>query len=596
MALRKTISFLIVVLLMLALVPETSASSFPALDLAYGVEISVEDVEKREDPTYGRISPEYDSNGKFTYFDFHVTATKATSGTRYRTPQMWIKIGNYPRFYFDTAALSNWQPQGDGAGQAVRVKIDDILDYIIRSDPSINDKNEASAVLFSNDKISIGFKVETYNASTGATIGGPVEEKAAAMNLLQNSGFSAQHIQDVGKYFQDLPLLIPRVTASYYLVEEHAGSWGIEYQDKKYTWLKNITHDFRQAPGFGHSVTMDYIPSGKENLFSGYTFLCSGVTYPPDQTTVKITGETSRTDTPTREQPGINIRFYFIKEDLPDFAVTELDPGTEETEPGEKYTGTVVYQLKDTVKEPVKADITLTHNSYPIINKTEIIFQPGIPQEYTFNWSGQESDSTIRAEIWPTEPANLEKEQRDAYPDDNIMEIKVPRAGFKLTMLVSGNGKTEPPEGEHIYPAGERIELSATPDQGWKFVRWEGDASGTDPNTHIVMDRDKKVRAVFERVSHTLTIRANPNIGGTTNPAPGVHKYKHGETVNIKATANQDWKFVRWTGNASGTNPSTNVLMDRDKVVIAQFEQDFPAPMDPGDPKGIGEPILQPKP
>jgi len=36
--------------------------------------------------------------------------------------------------------------------------------------------------------------------------------------------------------------------------------------------------------------------------------------------------------------------------------------------------------------------------------------------------------------------------------------------------------------------------------------------------------------------------------------------------------------------------------MDRDKVVIAQFEQDFPAPMDPGDPKGIGEPILQPKP
>lgn len=289
------------------------------------------------------------------------------------------------------------------------------------------------------------------------------------------------------------------------------------------------------------------------------------------------------------------IYWYGARKALPDFEAVSLVPGTEETTPGVAYTGKVVYELKDTYGEPVNAGITLTHNGFSIINEVRE-FEPGLPQEFEFNWTGQAADSLFRAEIWPTEPSDQPKESRDAEPEDNVVEVIVKRAGYKLTVLKTGEGTITPPEGEYLYPANEQVDLSATPAPGWKFVRWEGDVSGTNPNTHIVMDRDKKIRAVFDKVMHTLTIRANPDIGGTTNPAPGVYKYKHGETVNIKATANQDWKFVRWTGNASGTNPSTNVLMDRDKVVIAQFEQDFLAPMDPGDPGGVGPPGLLPKP
>ena len=159
-------------------------------------------------------------------------------------------------------------------------------------------------------------------------------------------------------------------------------------------------------------------------------------------------------------------------------------------------------------------------------------------------------------------------------------------------MLKTGQGTTTPAEGTHIYPANERVELSAFPDPGWEFVRWEGDVSGTNPKAQVVMDSDKKVRAVFEKARHTLTIKVSPSMGGTTNPAPGVHSYAHGTDVSVKAIANEYWEFSHWSANAEGTNPNINVLIDRDKVIVAHFKQDVPEPSKPGDPGGMGDPKL----
>jgi len=423
--LKKAVSFLLAVSLILALVPKISASFFPRLNLVFSPEIPVEEVE--EDPAYGRIRLHYnDIDGKLQYFDFFVTATRAVTGTRYKTPIMWIKVGNYPKFYFDASDLASWRPIAGSAGQAVRVPVEEILNYIIRTDPSVNDIQEAKGVLFSYDRFSLGFKVEVYNASTGAVLGS-TEEKEQAIQMLRSFGFGEAHIKDVEKMFQDLPLLIPRVTASYYEVKEHSGSWGIEYQGKRYEWVRNITFDFFQLPGFGESATVRHMPAGKESLFSGLEFLCSGVAYPPDQTTVNITGETSKTVTPTREQSGINVRFYFVKKDLPDFAVTSLNPGTNETEPNQAYTGTVSYVLKPGYKEPVEARLVLTHNGWPLktpegqeIDGQRLTFNPGETKTFSFRYTGQEGNSTLRAEIWPVQGD-------DANPDDNVREITVPR-------------------------------------------------------------------------------------------------------------------------------------------------------------------------
>ena len=69
-----------------------------------------------------------------------------------------------------------------------------------------------------------------------------------------------------------------------------------------------------------------------------------------------------------------------------------------------------------------------------------------------------------------------------------------------------------------------------------------------------------------------LTINVNPAEGGVTDPDGG-GVYKHGKTVKIKATPNDDFLFENWSGDASGENMETSVVMDSNKEVVANFKE-----------------------
>lgn len=73
--------------------------------------------------------------------------------------------------------------------------------------------------------------------------------------------------------------------------------------------------------------------------------------------------------------------------------------------------------------------------------------------------------------------------------------------GQILTVLQVGDGtftydplKTDPDLG---YDLDEEVTLTAVPADGWEFVEWSGDASGTEPSVIIFMDSDKEVTATF---------------------------------------------------------------------------------------------------
>ncbi|HNT88021.1 MAG TPA: hypothetical protein PKL84_09160, partial [Candidatus Hydrogenedentes bacterium] len=71
--------------------------------------------------------------------------------------------------------------------------------------------------------------------------------------------------------------------------------------------------------------------------------------------------------------------------------------------------------------------------------------------------------------------------------------------------------------------------------------------------------------------TYTLTINV---VGtGTTWPEPGTYPYAQGETAGISAQTipNSGYAFSHWEGNASGTNPNVQVVMDSDKTVTAVF-------------------------
>ena len=71
---------------------------------------------------------------------------------------------------------------------------------------------------------------------------------------------------------------------------------------------------------------------------------------------------------------------------------------------------------------------------------------------------------------------------------------------WDLVIAVSGSGTTDPAAGAYQYPDGTVVSLTAIPDSGASFTRWEGDLGSADPfsaSINLVMDASRSVVAVF---------------------------------------------------------------------------------------------------
>ncbi|RLF51769.1 MAG: hypothetical protein DRN11_02205, partial [Thermoplasmata archaeon] len=71
---------------------------------------------------------------------------------------------------------------------------------------------------------------------------------------------------------------------------------------------------------------------------------------------------------------------------------------------------------------------------------------------------------------------------------------------------------------------------------------------------------------------YTLTVSVNPEGAGniSMNPAGGV--YEESTIVTLTAIANEGYVFAYWSGDASGTNPTIQIIMNSNKNIIANFQ------------------------
>ncbi len=137
----------------------------------------------------------------------------------------------------------------------------------------------------------------------------------------------------------------------------------------------------------------------------------------------------------------------------------------------------------------------------------------------------------------------------------------------------------EPPEGGTVtknpdkanYNDGEQVTLTATPSDGYSFVEWTGDATGTNTQVTVTMNSNKTVTARFEFIPLTLTVNINPTGGGTVTKNPNKSGYNKDEVVTLTAVPSTDYAFNEWTGDVTGTNPVVNVTMNSNKTVTANF-------------------------
>jgi uncharacterized repeat protein (TIGR02543 family) len=142
---------------------------------------------------------------------------------------------------------------------------------------------------------------------------------------------------------------------------------------------------------------------------------------------------------------------------------------------------------------------------------------------------------------------------------------------YSLTVNTVGNGSVSP--GSGVYTDGTTVTLTATPDEGYEFSGWSGDASGSSISTSIVMDADKSVTATFipetNADEYTLTVSV---VGmGSVTPSGGV--YDSGTVVTIAATPDAGYSFASWSGDISGTSSTIDITMSSDKNITATFEE-----------------------
>lgn len=161
----------------------------------------------------------------------------------------------------------------------------------------------------------------------------------------------------------------------------------------------------------------------------------------------------------------------------------------------------------------------------------------------------------------------------------------------RLVTAVSGGGWMSPAPGVHVYDTPREVELVAFPDPGWRFVRWEGDVSGTETPLRVFVEDDVAVTAVFAFGSPppgTVALTLDVEGQGATMPDAGTHVYPIGAEVTLTAMPAEGWTFAEWradTGTVHTDNPLTLALPE-DLGLRAVFVQ-------PGAPFGCVPPTEQ---
>lgn len=160
-----------------------------------------------------------------------------------------------------------------------------------------------------------------------------------------------------------------------------------------------------------------------------------------------------------------------------------------------------------------------------------------------------------------------------------------PAQCFTLTFNVSPSNSgsvganPQPNCANNKYVDGTVVTLSNSANNSYVFSNWSGDATGTNSTAAVTMNSDKSVTANYSQVCYTVTTAVSPNNSGTVtkSPAPNCNngsQYVMGTQVTFGANPANNYTFVNWSGNASGTNSTTSIVINSPTTVTANFVED----------------------
>ena len=132
-----------------------------------------------------------------------------------------------------------------------------------------------------------------------------------------------------------------------------------------------------------------------------------------------------------------------------------------------------------------------------------------------------------------------------------------------------------------VFNDGETINIKATPEEGYEFVRWDFSNSSTSSENpiQIIVSSDFFVSAVFQdEKKYSLTININ-GLGSVdkeivnSNTKTNDNSFTDGTVIKLTPVPKKDQSFfTNWSGDVSSSDDYIQITMNESKSVTATFQ------------------------
>ena len=136
--------------------------------------------------------------------------------------------------------------------------------------------------------------------------------------------------------------------------------------------------------------------------------------------------------------------------------------------------------------------------------------------------------------------------------------------------VTSTNGSVVKNPSQATYNHGTSVQLTATPNTGYTFTSWSGDATGSTNPLTVSMTSNKNITANYTAVAGSFILNVTA-VNGTVVKNPDLVGYVSGASVQLTATPSSGYTFTSWSGDATGSVNPVTVVMNSNKNVTANF-------------------------
>ena len=156
-------------------------------------------------------------------------------------------------------------------------------------------------------------------------------------------------------------------------------------------------------------------------------------------------------------------------------------------------------------------------------------------------------------------------------------EEKITQFSVGLTALDGGSVNAS----GGVFNEGETITVTATPKEGYEFVRWDfSDSSTSSENPiKIIVSSDLVVSAVFQggkKYSLAINIQGLGSVEKeiiNTNTITNDDSFADGTVIKLTPIPKKDESFfTNWSGDVTGSDDSIQITMNESKSVTATFQ------------------------